>query len=283
MNRVGEVIKYLRSRAAASAFLAVAALVVAVDTVNIFSTIHDWAERGQSLPFWMPAVWEYTSAFATLLCSPLIYAAVRFAGPGSKSWPLFVGVHGGASLIFSSLHIVLMNAMRVAIYAAVDRHYPFGESGFWYEYRKDLLAYLVIASIFWLFTTRTFGAARPTGARMIDIQDGKKLIRVRADDIAAAHAAGNYVEFMLVDGSRPLARKALRDALFELGDESFVRTHRSWLVNIRHVRTLTALGAGDFELELDIGAKVPLSRRFPGALARLKAPNDHAFASIRSF
>jgi len=116
---------------------------------------------------------------------------------------------------------------------------------------------------------------------MADIQDGKRLIRVRVDDIAAAHAAGNYVEFMLVDGRRPLARKALRDALCELGD-GFVRTHRSWFVNIHHVQSLTALGAGDFELELDIGAKVPLSRRFPGALARLKAPSDHPLNSVQS-
>jgi len=277
------VIKCFRSSAAASAFLTVAALVAAVDTVNIFSTIHDAAERGQTLPLWMPAVWEYTSAVATLLCSPLIYAAVRFAGPSAKPWALFVGVHAGTSLIFSSLHIVLMNAMRVAIYAAVDRHYPFGEAGFWYEYRKDLIAYLVIGSIFWLFTSaRIFaGAAAPTGGRFTDIQDGKRLIRVRIDDIAAAHAAGNYVEFMLVDGRRPLARKALRDALCELGD-GFVRTHRSWFVNIHHVQSLTALGAGDFELELDIGAKVPLSRRFPGALARLKAPSDHPLNSVQS-
>jgi hypothetical protein len=268
--------KGFRLPAIASAYLTVAALVAVVDTVNVFTTIHDAAERGETLPFWMPAVWEYTSAVATLLCCPVIYAAVRFAPPNAKRWPAFVVAHVAASLIFSALHIVLMNAMRVAIYAALGRHYPFGEAGFWYEYRKDFLAYSVLGSIFWLFTNaRTVAVGvGPTGARTLDIRDGKRLIRVPLDEIAAAHAAGNYVEFLLVDGRRPLARKPLRDALRELGDQGFVRTHRSWLVNVGHVRGLTAVGAGDFELELDIGVSVPLSRRFPGALARLKAPNE---------
>ncbi|HEX5258281.1 MAG TPA: LytTR family DNA-binding domain-containing protein [Sphingomicrobium sp.] len=255
------------------AFLTIATFVALVDTFNVFTAIHDAAEHGQHLPAWEPAVWEGTSGLATLLTCGVIYAAVRIAPPGRVSWPKFVAVHIAASLAFSALHVLLMNAMRVGIYAAVSRHYPFDESGFLYEYRKDLISYVVWAAIFWFFTRPRAepAVAAAEDRRMVGIQDGKRLIRVPIVDIVAIKAAGNYVEFMLVDGRRPLARKSLRQALDQLGEQSFVRTHRSWLVNVDHVREIRSMGAGDFRVELDGGAEAPLSRRFPEALIRLKA------------
>jgi DNA-binding LytR/AlgR family response regulator len=37
------------------------------------------------------------------------------------------------------------------------------------------------------------------------------------------------------------------------------------------VRIISALGAGDYRIELDGSTEVPLSRRFPEALVRLKS------------
>jgi hypothetical protein len=254
------------------AFLTIAGFLVLVDTFNVFTAIHDAAEHGQRLSAWEPAVWESTSGVATLLICGVIYGAVRIAPPARVPWPKFVIVHALASLVFSALHVVLMNAMRVGIYAAGGRHYPFDESGFLYEYRKDLIAYIVWAAIFWFFTRPH---AEPVLAAdedrpMVGIQDGRRLIRVAIRDIVAIKAAGNYVEFVLVDGRRPLARKSLRQALDQVGEHSFVRTHRSWLVNIHRVREIRSMGAGDFRIELDGGAEAPLSRRFPEALVRLR-------------
>ena len=76
---------------------------------------------------------------------------------------------------------------------------------------------------------------------------------------------------MLLDHRRPLARLSLSAAQRELGD-GFVRTHRSWAINAAHVRELRSVGAGDYEVELASGIKAPLSRRFPEALERLRAP-----------
>lgn len=255
------------------AFLTIAAFVALVDTFNVFTAIHDAGEHGQRLPAWEPAVWEGTSGLATLLTCGVIYAAVRIAPPARAHWPKFLIVHALASLIFSALHVLLMNAMRVAIYAAAGHHYPFGESGFIYEYRKDLVAYIAWASVFWFFTRpRAEPAVRAVEDRpMVGIQDGKRLIRVAVEDIVAVKAAGNYVEFLLVDGRRPLARKSLRQALDQLGEHGFAQTHRSWLVNAHRVREIRSVGAGDFRVELDGGAEAPLSRRFREALVRLKA------------
>jgi hypothetical protein len=256
----------------ARAFLTIAGFLVLVDTFNVFTAIHDAAEHGQRLSAWEPAVWESTSGVATLLTCGIIYAAMRIAPPGPTRWPKFVIVHALATLVFSASHVLLMNAMRVGIYAAASHHYRFAESGFIYEYRKDLISYIVWAAIFWLFTRQRpdAGPSAADDAPIVVIQDGKRLMRVAASNILAVRAAGNYVEFVLADGRTPLARKSLRQAHDELGERSFVRTHRSWLINIGRVRSVAPVGAGDFRIELDGGAEAPLSRRFPEALARLK-------------
>ncbi|HEX5237905.1 MAG TPA: LytTR family DNA-binding domain-containing protein [Sphingomicrobium sp.] len=258
----------------ARAFLTIAAFSAIIDTFNIFTAIHDAAEHGKRLAAWEPAVWEYTSGVSTLLTCGIIYGAIRIAPPGRTRWPKFLFVHASASLLFSGLHVVLMNAMRVAIYLALGKHYQFGEAGFWYEYRKDVVAYVIWATIFWFFTQRRTPSPTtlPIERRTIDILDGKRLLRVPVDEIAAVRAAGNYVEFMLTDGRRPLARKSLADAHREFAGEEFVRTHRSWVVKVSHVRELRPVGAGDYEIQLDGDIQAPLSRRFPEALATLLNP-----------
>ena len=263
----------LSRRGAVRAFLVIAVFTVAVDTINVFTALNDAAQRGFRLAPWEPICWEATSGLATLVACGLVYAALRLATPGRTRWPVLLAVHAAASLAFSALHILLMNLMRVAIYAARGLHYPFGASGFFYEYRKDLIAYVVIAGIFWLFAAPRARAAAPIPPprRLFDIIEGNRVLRVRVQDIAALQAAGNYVEFLLTDGRRPLMRGSLAEICEKVGADLFVRTHRSWAVNLDHVRGLKPAGSGDFQVDLDGGATVPLSRRFPEALARLRA------------
>ncbi len=65
-------------------------------------------------------------------------------------------------------------------------------------------------------------------------------------------------------------RSTLAATEAELGPHGFVRTHRSWLVNVARVRELEAVGSGDFVLRLEGGAEAPLSRRFRAAMERLR-------------
>lgn len=253
------------------ALIVIAAVVLVVTTFNIFTSIHDAAENGRSLAAWEPVTWEYTSAASTLLSCTIVYWAVRLALAASKNWPKFAAIHLAATVAFSGLHILLMNVMRVAIYAARGGFYQFGEAGFWYEYRKDLVAYAICATIFWHFIREPARLQRSDERRMVKIQDGKRLLRVPIEEIAAIRAAGNYVEFLLVDNRRHLTRQSLTAAERGLGHH-FVRTHRSWAINSALVRELRPVGAGDYEILLSSGLTAPLSRRFPDALKRLRAP-----------
>jgi DNA-binding LytR/AlgR family response regulator len=92
---------------------------------------------------------------------------------------------------------------------------------------------------------------------------------VRLSEILAITSAGNYVEFALQDGRRLLMRSPLSAVENDLEGRGFVRTHRSWLVNEAAVTGLQPEGSGDYGVTLG-SLTVPLSRRFPASLARLR-------------
>jgi DNA-binding LytR/AlgR family response regulator len=56
-----------------------------------------------------------------------------------------------------------------------------------------------------------------------------------------------------------------------LAEAGFVRTHKSWLVNAAQVVEIVAQGSGDYGLLLSDGTRLPLSRRYPEALAALRS------------
>lgn len=263
-------------RAFLRTLLAIAALLVLVDSVNVLSVLHDRADLGRPVALWKPMVWEYTSGLCALAFSPIAFLAVRFSPPDRGRWPRFILVHLLASLVYSALHVGGMFGLRALIYAGVGSHYGGELASFPYEYRKDLLFYVIVAAAFWLalrlsqppapVAAQAQGETRPS----LDITDGARLIRVAVADIVSIASAGNYVEFTLTDGRRPLMRATLSRLEAQLAGHGLVRTHRSWLVNAAKVTALEAAGSGDFTVELEGGSRAPLSRRFPQALARLR-------------
>jgi hypothetical protein len=248
------------------AWLAVLALVALNALVNVMTGLDDARLRGFRLPVWRIAAEETTSAVAATIAALVILAAVRFAPPGRGPLWRTLAVHAGGTLVFSGLHTGLMILFRTAVFAAMGQPYGWRWGQVPYEYRKDLVAYLVIGGLFWALTRRERqplpAPPRATGPATFDIRDGVSILRVPVVEILAAKAAGNYVEFALDDGRRPLMRASMAQIEAALGPAGFVRTHRSWLVNAERVRALSSAGSGDFRLDLGGGLIAPLSRRY---------------------
>lgn len=250
--------------------------IFALTTVNALSQLH---ER-PGLHGWEPFVWEYTSGLASvaLLALPWWINGRLRRGPGG--WPAAVLWHALGSVAFSVLHVALFVALRHGAYAMAGEAYVFERTvpEFLYEYRKDVLGYVVAALAFWfaprLLASKPEPAPAPASAapgegRLLAIQDGARLIRAPAGAVLAVRSAGNYVEYLLADGRRPLVRRTLAAVEAELAAEGFVRTHRSWLVNAARVREVEPAGSGDRRLRLEGGVEAPLSRRYTAALAAL--------------
>jgi DNA-binding LytR/AlgR family response regulator len=174
---------------------------------------------------------------------------------------------------FSLIHVALMIGLRKAAYVMAGAHYEFGGGGLLYEYRKDLLSYAIYAATYGIVRRLRMGGAPQARAPELgyfDIDEGQRLIRVARADILCARSSGNYVEFFLADGRRPLMRTTLAGVESALAEAGFVRTHKSWLANAAHVLEIVAQGSGDYGLQLTDDIHLPLSRRYPEALALLR-------------
>lgn len=251
--------------------LVIACLLTLACFVNVTTTLDDVEDRGASMPLWRPLTTEASSNVVLLLLAPFIYLAVRRA---RRLSPLRrIALLSAGSIPFSLAHVALMTGARMAIFAAAGQTYATSRGIIIYEFRKDVLTYVLLAGTFWFLTKTETVAVQPEAANQIDtfdIQEGAALTRIPIADILAARAADNYVEFMLMDGRRPLMRASLTNVEARLSSVGLVRTHRSWLVNTRHVRSITPAGSGDFRLDLGQNVIVPLSRRYPDVLASLK-------------
>lgn len=263
----------LRELMIGGAAIAIGALAIVV--VNALTVQVDNPE----VDAWEPWLWEGTSAVVVILLVWLPWLSTAAAPPDMirDSWRVragFAGLHLAVAAIWSALHVVGMMSLRVAVYAGIGAEpYEPGPAGevYLYEFRKDLITYAAFVLLFWVI--RRLGRLAETPLRPVsfDIRDGARIIRAPVGDILAVSSAGNYVEFWLADGRRPLMRATLAAIEVELEAYGFVRAHRSWLVNAARVTGLSPDGSGDWTVELG-AVEVPLSRRYPKALDRLKAP-----------
>lgn len=248
------------------------AAVVALNVVNMFTAFRDRPDT----PWIMPVLEEGTSAVSALAFMWIAFVAFRIAPPGSRPLWRMLAVQAAGLLAFATAHVTGFMLLRMAAFRALDLPFQFDlAERFVYELRKDAFGYVLGVAALWAITRLYIAkppapAPAPASPATFDIRDGAKVMRVPAADIVAASSAGNYVEFVLADGRKPLMRSSLAAVETQLAPLGFVRTHRSWLVNAARVTELRPEKSGDYAVRLG-ELEAPLSRRFPEALARLRA------------
>lgn len=242
-----------------------------VIALNVIGRRQQWPRE----PLAAPLIDELSSAFMLGFAYLIPGGLMAWFRQSRPAWPLFLAALATGFLGFAGLHLAGCAVLREGLYPFVlgrpDEGAPFED---WtYEVGKDALAYVAAMLGFGVILTwrtpvqtKTVETARST----FDIQDGQRLIRTPVDDILAVQSAGNYAEFLLADGRRPLMRGALTSLEARLAPSGFVRTHRSWLVNRSRIVGLRPEGSGDFTVELAGGLEAPLSRRYRQALEALR-------------
>ena len=250
-------------------FAAAATIIAAVNVVNVITIRHEQPQYGLA----GPVVWEGSSWLTSLLFFWIAWVAFCFAKPLVRPrWKLVV--HIPAALAYSLAHVGGFVLLRKFAYWLDGSTYDFGAfvPHFIYELGKDVFDYALNIAMFTLFEhlLRQQKQATASSPATFDVRDGARITRVAFADILAVASAGNYVEFVLRDGRKLLMRSPLGAIETELSPRGFVRVHRSWLVNAMQMTALTPDGSGDYTVELG-ELSVPLSRRFPEALAKLRA------------
>ena len=252
------------------AFAAAATMVAAVNALNVITMSHEQPQLGLAGPL----AWEVSSWISLMLLFWIPWIGYRLAPPFVRPrWRLVL--HIPAILLFSLAHVAGFIALRRLAYWLNGDRYDFGAfvPHFLYELRKDSLGYMLFIAGFALIEhllRQQQLIDTPGQTLTFDIRDGARLTRVSLSDILAIASAGNYVEFVMEDGRRLMMRSPLSALETELASRGFLRTHRSWLVNTARMTALKPEGSGDYTVELE-SLNVPLSRRYPQALERLRS------------
>ncbi|NID17244.1 response regulator [Luteibacter yeojuensis] len=108
------------------------------------------------------------------------------------------------------------------------------------------------------------GRAQAPPCERLLVPDGERLHLLDAATVDWLEADDNYVHVHTAS-RRYMLRRTLMDLLAQLGEERFVRIHRSAAVNIGAIGSLTPLFKGDHELHLRNGTTLRLSRRYRDA------------------
>jgi len=98
-------------------------------------------------------------------------------------------------------------------------------------------------------------------SRRFAVRERDRFVLVPCERIERIEAAGNYVQ-LYTGGRTHLLRSTMADVLHQLDPASFVRIHRSWIVNVEGVASVVPSGNGDFEVHLHDGTVLPMSRNY---------------------
>jgi two-component system LytT family response regulator len=110
------------------------------------------------------------------------------------------------------------------------------------------------------------GGNRPL--QRLAVRSGGSIRFIRAADIDWIEAAGVYAN-LHVEGSELLYRAALSDLAGRLDPHTFVRIHRSAIVNIERITRLEPISHGEFEVILKDGSRSRVSRTYRRQLEEL--------------
>jgi hypothetical protein len=260
-------------------YAAVAAVALAIGSVNALSAADDIARRSGLYDVRTPLLWEMTSIAVIILLAPTLFAAVRRIRRESR-WPVRMALVIAAIVIFSAVHITGMVALRKLVLWLLGGSYDFRLSlaTLLYEFRKDVVTCLLIGGGMWLIDSRREVRTVVTAAvapaenlpHMVWLRDGTTRIRIEPRQIVWISSAGNYVEYSLADGRNHLVRGTLAAAEGQLARFSLARVHRTRLANLDRVTSVELKPSGDFELTFDTGQTILGSRRYRNAIASLE-------------
>ena len=102
----------------------------------------------------------------------------------------------------------------------------------------------------------------------LTIKDGAEVTLVATHDIDWVDAAGDYM-CVHAQGVTHVMRSTMKDLEAQLDPATFLRIHRSTLVNVARVVKLSSHINGEFFLTLDCGARLKMSRTYKDKVAHL--------------
>jgi DNA-binding LytR/AlgR family response regulator len=251
-------------------------------TLDTFTKLQDRARTGVGPDDFRLITEQATSAAAAL-------GMVLFVSWWTRRFELDLGrpLRSGVALIagsvlFAAGHYALIVLFRILVFYFAGRQYGHAQShleNLLFEFQKDIKIFLSMVAIMGVY--RHFRAAGPaasvgdpepasadTAMSKLLVQTGRGERVLDAAQIDYLQAARNYVS-VHADGQEFVVRETLGNLENSLPDSRFVRTHRSYVVNIDRVTEIRPTDSGAWRVLLSSGADVPLSRSYRGPFKEL--------------
>ena len=106
-----------------------------------------------------------------------------------------------------------------------------------------------------------YAPVHPQPAERLVVKNRGQMLFLNVADIDWVEAAGYYA-CVHVGSDTHIVRRTLLELERDLGDEKFIRIHRSTIVNLERIRGLELQDGGDYEVVLKSRVRLQLSRRF---------------------
>jgi two-component system, LytTR family, response regulator len=106
-----------------------------------------------------------------------------------------------------------------------------------------------------------YAPVKPRPAQRLVVKTRGQVLFLNAEAIEWIEAAGYYA-CLHVGSDTHIMRRSLAELERDLGDEKFIRIHRSIIVNLERIRSLELQNGGEYEVVLESKARLQLSRRF---------------------
>jgi two-component system LytT family response regulator len=116
-------------------------------------------------------------------------------------------------------------------------------------------------------------AAGPDPAGRLAFKVGGEFLLVGPDEIAWFEASGDLVKFR-AGGQVHQVRETLQGIERRLDPRRFLRIHRSYVVNVGAVRRIAPTAYGDYDLVMNDGVKIRVSRNFRDRLKAILPGRD---------
>ena len=112
------------------------------------------------------------------------------------------------------------------------------------------------------------GTERFDANTLVRFKNGSSFLCLRHADILWIEAAGDYM-CLHSGGKTHIMRSTMKELLAKLPVKDFVRIHRSTIVNIHRVTSVSSLSKGEFRLQLGTETSLKVSRNYRKSIASL--------------
>lgn len=184
---------------------------------------------------------------------------------GKLAWPLLTSL----VVFLSAAHLILCSLL-VHLVSSLFFSTTFGFLiNLQVKFYENLYLIVVVYAVLAIFIRyRLLQMASPAKTDKLYVRQGRQTLAVAMDDIVYLQSDAPYVAIHTTD-RKLLHTGTLQQLQDKLKERDFVRIHRSTIVNTQKVRKLQSRLNGDYDLLLETGTIVRLSRNYRQRLQEL--------------